>query len=54
MTSSLNYYSFVTTEAIIMKMHDNRMRIVIKTNTSYSGLNIFKMGVMDATIFEAL
>ena len=35
MTSSLNSYSFVTTEAIIMKMHDNRMKIVIKTNMKF-------------------
>ena len=35
MTSSLNSYSFVTTEAIIMKMHDNRMRIVVKTNMKF-------------------
>ena len=35
MPSSLNSYSFVTTEAIIMKMHENRMRIVVKTNMKF-------------------
>ena len=34
-TSDLNSYSFVTTKAIIMKMHDRRMRIVIKTHMKF-------------------
>ena len=34
-TSDLNSYSFVTTKVIIMKMHDHRMRIVIKTHMKF-------------------
>ena len=32
---SLNSYSFVTTEAIVVKMHGNRMRIVVKANMKF-------------------